>query len=298
MKWIKRTINILLILLLALGGAVAQARENPVGFFVRPLLPSNQTGDGVGYFSLLVKPGQEQTLQVLIKNLDSEEIQVSVEANTASTNQNGIIEYKHSITKDPSLVVDFEQCVTIDEPILTIPANGSATAEFHLQIPDDPFEGDILGGLLFTRVPDKAQNGTETDEAVDGEVHRGLQIKNVFMYCVAVHLMEGEQGAPNFEVTAARMGSAAGFPAMMLDIRNPQALIAGGIVMDVQVISESSGESVLSYTSSIAMAPNTEMTYRKLLKDEPPLKTGDYRVEVKLSYDVQTWAFEVPLIAE
>lgn len=187
--------------------------------------------------------------------------------------------------------------MTVAQPIVTVPANGVAKAVFHLQMPAEPFEGDILGGFLFAKVPD--ENEVESEDRVNEEAAGGIMIKNVYIYCVAVHLTESaEKVAPDFAITAASMGTLAGFPALVLDIQNLAPAIVSGAELEVTVHPQDEEASVFSFVSAISMAPKTAAQLSKLWTDVSPFTAGDYRLKASIHYENNTWAFEIPLRVE
>lgn len=293
----KRTIVLLMIevLILFQCSIDASAQENTIGFYISPKLPSNQISDGSSYFSLLMQPNQKQTLEVLVVNENDEDIQVAIEVNTAFTNQNGVIEYTAEGQQDTSPDVNLSELITIEEPLLHVPAKGTAMAKITVEMPAEPFEGDLLGGILFTRVPEE----TEGDGQADG-MSGGIQIKNVFRYCVAIHLIQTTEKAiePDFEISGAHMGTVAGFPALVIDISNVKPLIALGVTLNVQVYPQSGGESILSFESVLSMAPNTSTAFSKVLLDITLPEAGTYRLEATLCYESETWHYEGPLSIE
>ena len=119
------------------------------GFSVIPQMPENQAPTTKGYYDILVQPGQEQTLTATVSNKLDEEIVVTVEAVTASTNRNGIVDYTTSegATLDESMAYAFADLVRIPEKTISIPPGSGKTIAFTVTMPDQPFDGIILGAL-------------------------------------------------------------------------------------------------------------------------------------------------------
>lgn len=296
---------ILICLVLGVYCIPANAGNSEIGFAVRAHLPDNQLDDTISYFYLDTKPGQEQILRVQVVNRDDEDIEIALEANTAFTNRNGVIEYTASQERDESLAVDFSQCVYIEQPILTVPKQGSATAEFVLTLPEEPFEGDVLGGLLFTRLPPAKDEDALQDDDEETQAQGGMSIQNVYTYAVAVRLRENTPAAQSepqptietsFEFINVSVGELAGLPIMTLRIRNPQPLIAKDLALQAHVYAQDAREPVLSFAQTqLSMAPNSTMPYTKYLKSDEVLNANTYRVELELTYAGQTWVMQAPL---
>lgn len=289
------TVFVLVIALLSfLCGAHAHATENQVGFFVTPELPINQVNKEVGFFSLLMQPGQEQTLRVFVTNENTVDIQVAIEINDAFTNQHGVIDYSMREQDQKSLGVSLSQLVTVIDPVLRVPANGLATARLHVQMPQEPFAGELLGGILFSRIPD------ETKPANEEKAVGGIQILNVFRYCVAIQVTQDTEQTifPDFRIANARIDTMAGFPTLLLDIENLKPIIAIGAALNAAIYPLDAEEPVLSFESPLSMAPGTSTSFGKLLIGEEFLAFGDYRVKGTLHYGELSWPFELLLADE
>lgn len=272
-------------IVLALGYCATFAKADTGGYAVKAVLPENQMNENVSYFDLMVAPGQSQTLCVVIKNKQNEEIKVAVEANTAFSNSNGLIEYSYTDARDASLKVDFAKIVVPVETVVTVPAGGEAIAEFLLTVPEEPFEGDMLGGFMFTKL-DQGNNAEGM----------GVSIQNIFQYVIGVRLRESDQAVtPAFELVGAEE-DAVKTQSLLIHLRNPQPIIASGMKLDVHIYPEDGSEAAYTFEGGhIAMAPNSAMAYNLRLGFEDKLESGAYRVSVTLRFKEDTWHFETPL---
>lgn len=273
-------------MILALGSTAGYAQGDTVSYAVQAVLPENQMNGQVSYFDLKVAPGQHQTLRVVVKNKSDEEIKVAIKANTAFSNGNGLIEYSHTDARDASLKVDFAKIIVPVAPVITIPANAEAVAEFVLTTPDEPFEGDVLGGFMFTKL----------DQARHAE-GASVSIQNVYQYVIGVRLRESEEAVnPLFELVGVEENEPRK-RSLLLHLRNSQPIIASGIELDVRIYPQDGTEPACVFERShLAMAPNSTMAYHLRLGDQDTLQPGAYRVSVALCYEDDTWSFETPLI--
>lgn len=285
MRNTKRFACAIMVLSLCILGACAMAETPSIGYAVRAVLPGNQLGESGMSFNLKVTPGQQQTLQVTVMNRGDEEIEVALEANTAYTNENGVIEFSYSEERDASLAVDFAQIATPAQAVIKVPANGEATAEFLVRVPEEPFEGAVYGGFLFT----KLGQGEDAEDA-------GMAIRNIYRYAIGVRLQQSEvRIEPAFDLTGAEM-SPSGPLALLLDLHNPQAVVARGITLCARVYPKGSEEPIITFDrENVAMAPNSSMRYTLYFHDNTPLESGEYSVLTELEFDGQTWLFETPL---
>lgn len=260
--------------------------KGTINYAVRAVLPENQLDNQASSFDLKVAPGQRQVLEVIIKNKGNEDIEVAVEANTAFTNENGLIEFDYSEDRDVSMAVDFGTIANPVESVVMVPAQGESIAEIYLEVPDEPFEGVVYGGLMFT----KLYQGEEQD----GE---GMSIRNVYRYAIGVRLREDETDIePAFELTGAKMDQTDS-PVLYLYMRNPKPLIVRGMTLYAQVYKRNDDDAVMRFErNNIAIAPNSSFWYKVRLGESDLLEPGEYRVSVTLNFESKSWQLETPLI--
>lgn len=296
MKKIAITVAGVLLALLALSapgllpGVAAQAAtaENTgdIGFYVKAKLPENQLDKDLTYFDLRVSPDESQTLEVEVVNETNEEITVDIDAISASTNRNGIIDYKTPNVRDETLANPFSELAAVEDEALSVPANGSAVARVTVTLPNDEYEGVVLGGLVFTRRPDAQVQSAE-----------GMSLKNLYSYVIGVKLSENDTPvSPDFEL-AGIQGETVNYQAALVhSIRNKNAAIAKGINLHV-VLKNEAGEVVgKAEHTGIDMAPNSVMPLAVTPVDasgnSTELKAGTNTSHVTLNYGGESWTFE------
>ena len=283
--------------------------EAPVsdGYTVHIITPENQIGGDTGYYDLLVTPGQKQELTGTILNRADTEIEVLVQSNTAYTNENGLVQFDElNDTNDESMTVDFASIATLVEPIgydqpikddgsrefdgvvYRIPAEGSTAFTLLVEVPDESFDGAVLGGLMFT----KLNQG-------DSDVESTFGIRNIYRYVKAVRLRENlEDVDPVFEMQSASASvDQVSRPLLHLGLRNPVPLLAHEITLRGSVYLASGGGAIFTFErNNISMAPSSTMLYNVKFdsKELPP--SGEYKVSLELQYGDRTWQFEQPLI--
>lgn len=279
--------------------------QNTVDYWVRAILPSNQVDEKATVFDLLVTPGQRQELQVTVVNRADDEIEVTLEAGTAFTNENGVMVYEVEGEPDESMAVRFAKIVTPVEPVIKVPARGTATARFLVEAPEEPFEGAVYGGLVFTKANQTNDEGG------------GVGIRNIYRYVVVARLRENLDPIEyEFELTGAKAERDVRRPALVLNLRNPVARIARGITVRAKVFAqpgESQGDGstgnepgnqageVPLFTieaKNVDMAPNTAMAYKMRSGEVKKLGAGTYRVAVELELKDQVWSFRTPLVVD
>lgn len=289
MRNMKYAICAIIALILGSPGISAAAQQaNSIGYAVYAVLPENQADGQVSYFDLNVEPGQHQMLQVVIINRADEEIEVAMEANTAFSNSNGVIEFSHSDDRDASMTVDFAEIVTPVEPVITVPANSEKAVEFSLTVPEEPFEGIAYGGLMFTKLNQDFSEDT-----------RSVAIKNVYRYVIGVRLHESDEAIePEFELIGGEINETNN-QSITIHLRNPRPIIVRGATIQVSVYPYDDDNAVFTFENGhVAIAPNSSMPFTIRLEDEQSLKTGAYRAAIKMQYEGKSWQFETKLTVD
>ena len=93
----------------------AAAADQGVGFEITPVQSSSQVDKSLSYFDLKLKPRQTQTIAVKIHNTASTPITINIGIAKATTNINGVVEYKHTNNRSANLPYDISKLVTTDE---------------------------------------------------------------------------------------------------------------------------------------------------------------------------------------
>lgn len=275
--------------LLSGGGAAFAAESAGTGFYVRAVLPENQMDTGVTYFDLEMLQGQTQTLEIQVVNETNEEIAIEVKTISASTNRGGVIDYQTPDIRDKTLTYPFSELAKPESDRLNIPAYGTISAFVSVTMPEEEYDGVVLGGLVFTRKPQTAEGDKE-----------GVSLQNAFSYVIGVKLTETDVFvAPDFELDRVAGETVNYQPAMVHILRNKNAAIAKGINLTA-VVRDSNGRTVAeAKQQNVDMAPNSVMPWAVTpgagVEDNPPsaeLQPGEYSTLVTLEYEGEVWRFE------
>ena len=259
-----------------------------IGYSVEPVLPDNQVSGSKANFNLMVTDGDSQSLFVTISNKADEEIQVAAQVGTAVTNENGVIIYVPN--SDASHAVSMSDILTPGEQVITVPARGSALAEFMLTVPHEPFEGSVFGGITFTKL---------NQDKASGEEGGAMQIRNVYRYVISIRLRhEVSDIAPEFKLLGAKADFTRRSPGVALRLSNPRPVIVRGAAMRVSIQPRDGGEAVLTADRTFDIAPNSCMNYFVHVKDTKALPAGEYMASVTIEHKELAWALDTPLIIE
>ncbi|MDR2933176.1 MAG: DUF916 and DUF3324 domain-containing protein [Oscillospiraceae bacterium] len=232
------------------GFAMQVRAEDPggIGYYVRAVLPDNQIDDTLTYFDLRMTPGQTQTLEVEIVNETDEAIVVDLSVISASTNRNGVIDYKTPGIRDKTLKIPFSDIASPQSSSITVEPLSASRAMVTITMPDTVYDGVVLGGLVFSRQGNSRSDGS------------GMLLRNIYSYVIGVKLSETETAVvPEFELDGIQAQLVNYQPSMVHYIRNKAAAIAKNITLDVTVYDHNGNPAARIHKTGVDMAPNSVM---------------------------------------
>ncbi|MBC1435375.1 DUF916 and DUF3324 domain-containing protein [Listeria rocourtiae] len=258
--------------------------EAAANFSVTTVIPDNQIDKSKTYFDLRMKPGQKQDLEVVLKNDTDKEITVETNANTAVTNDNGIVDYSQTNPKlDKSLKIPFSSIATMEDEVV-LPANSSKTIKVAVTMPDTAFDGIILGGLQFIE---------KEDPDAKKEDDQGVQIKNRYAYVVGVQLSENDTVVePDMKLQEIKPQQINYRNVVTVNLQNPEATIIKPLMIDAKIY-KSGDNQVLHQAKrdNLRMAPNSNFNYA-IDWENQPLKAGKYRLKMVATSGDNTWKWD------
>lgn len=120
-------------------------------FSVEAVYPENQQRGESGYYDLKVTPGSKQVIKAKVKNYSDHPIEVFIDVTRGTTSDGGVISYKEvDKEKDSSMLTDIKKLVQVKEPVVKLEAKESKEIIAEINIPEAPYEGQLLGGLHFS----------------------------------------------------------------------------------------------------------------------------------------------------
>ncbi|EOL42873.1 DUF916 and DUF3324 domain-containing protein [Enterococcus caccae] len=271
---------IILLLLFLSSGIDGQASE--INFNVKAILPENQRSKEVSYFDLRVVPGEKQILSVELINDTQEDVTIQASANSAITNDNGIVDYSYSDTKkDSSAAFTFSEIAKMPKNIV-LPKKSSKIMECIVEIPEESFDGYVLGGLYFE------QKG-EAEEKSKG----ALAVGNRFSYVVGVLLSETDKEVkPELALNKVQATQLNGNNAVIMNLQNKKPAMVKKLQLDAKLYYENETKPRYeNHQESLAMAPNTNFNYKIDLKEQPFI-AGNYTVKIKANDGYKDWTWE------
>lgn len=280
-RLVKLSFFIVFILSVFSGKGFVYADDNGT-FTISPINPD--TGEVMSnYFDLMVKPKEEKTLTIRVFNDSDKESNIRLSANNGATNDNGITSYLGTEERDETLKVAFTDLVSTNTQELTLAAHSQKDVNVHITMPEEPFDGEVLGGIRVTS--NNKQSNTEADE-------QKTSISNNIAYTIGVVLKENtKKVAPEMNLLGVKVEQRNSRNYISSNLQNRAPRIIKDLKVEQKIYKK--GTDTLVYESSnsnMRMAPNSNFFYGVNLEDEP-LKAGEYTLKVSGTADEEAFSF-------
>lgn len=262
------------------------AEELPVS--VKAILPENQIIKNAGYYDLLMKPGEKQKLEFEVHNSGDKEVTLKLAIHSAFTGDGGAFDYTRlSKEKDESLKIPLTDIATVDGNV-SVPAKGSTKVPIQLNMPDDAFEGIILGAIRVTQVE------AESDDKKDNK-KSGISIDNKFAYVVAISLRNNDKEVEALlKLKSIGASQVAGRNTVKVQLQNPTPAMISEVTYDAKIY-EKNGNDVLhqNKVSNYRVAPNTAFNF-PVSWENKAFKAGTYTLKMTANSakTKQEWVFD------
>ncbi|WP_125607488.1 DUF916 and DUF3324 domain-containing protein [Lapidilactobacillus bayanensis] len=242
---------------------------------------AHQIDSKKSYFYLAVKPNTEEQLTVNLTNQSAKDITVTPSLVSATTSENGTINYQTTQAKaDSTLKYQLPDLATLPDKIV-IPANSLKKVTIKLALPQQSFTGILAGALRFTEVADQPvqQKG----------------IHNTVAYTIAVILREDNKVVvPELNLLKISAKNSRGKQIMTEVIQNPVANYLFNLSLKTQIYSKKTKQKVFeNQQNGLQMAPNSHFTNSINLQNK--LAAGEYRVVTVATSNQQRWKFNQTL---
>lgn len=270
------------ILIVCLGVSVrADDIDQSNSFSISPLNPDTNQPQS-SYYNLKVKPSEKKTIKVRIFNSGEDDIEVNVEANNASTNDNGVISYTNVSDKDPSLKIPFSNIATLKQKRVKVPKNSSTDVEIVIQMPKEKYEGIILGGIRVSGVPQEKES-SKNKPAVKANI----------AYSVAVLLAEDDKKIdPRMGLLGVEKVNKNYRNYINAKLQNAAPRLIKELKVHARIYKKESTQLLYeSQKSDMQMAPNSQFKFGVSLENTP-IQPGEYVMEVTGEADGTPFSFK------
>lgn len=279
MKKIKKLIMWSTILLAILGtilsGNIVKASQ--LGFSVTANVREldNRASDQ-SFFDLILEPGQKQTITVTLKNDTNRQMTVEQEVSSATTNINGVVEYSpNNIEADKSLRFNYDDLVQTEQEIVLAP-HSEKTINIDLQMPEEHFDGQLVGGLTYREKIDEEEAIPENQE--------GLAVTNRFAFVIALLMRQNKVAVePDLKLHDVGPGQVNYRNVINANLQNPAMTFLNRMHVNAKVQGIDNPEIEYSVNQDrMQMAPNTNFDFPISLEGQP-LRPGRYRMTMTVN---------------
>ncbi|MGX7418177.1 DUF916 and DUF3324 domain-containing protein [Carnobacterium gallinarum] len=275
--------------------------------------PENQIDKNQSFFDVRMNPGQKQDLEVVLTNTTNEELTMLASANSAITNDNGVVDYSwklkdalaaakennkdktklpidlKTVTYDSTLKYPLSEIATMPEEI-NIPAKSQVIAKIQVKMPTETISGVIAGGVYLTQ---------KEESTKDEDASKGVQIKNKFVYVVGIQLRQNEDISalkPDMKLDKKKI-----LPTQVnyrnylgINLQNTEAIYIRNLTVDAKVYQKGNNQVLHeAKQEGMKMAPNSNFNFGVNWENQE-FKAGTYRVKVTAKaedYD-KTWSWD------
>ncbi|WP_429976082.1 DUF916 and DUF3324 domain-containing protein [Enterococcus sp. DIV0086] len=251
--------------------------EQANNYSISPSFGATQKKETTNFYDMRIQPKQTDTFQLTITNQAKQPQTFQVMITTATTNQNGIVDYtKTDFPKDPSMTLAIKDLITIDQPKVTIPANQSQTVRFRLTMPDRALTGILLGGVVVRPIQEKKQ---------------GEGIQNVFMHTLAIRVDQTDDPVPTKVIGGdVTIGQNNLHNQVSMALRNPEPKLLTQLEGTFTVTKKGQSKPLAQKKQKdLSIAPNSSFTLPLALEQD--FKAGDYTYTILLKNANEEWKF-------
>ncbi|MGM0213268.1 DUF916 and DUF3324 domain-containing protein [Enterococcus sp. AZ109] len=264
---------------------VGHTEGNPnasIGYSVQKVSPGNEVNSSSSFYDLAVTPGEQRTIEAKLINPTDEPIVVVSRIFTASTNNNGEINYTmQPVELDQSLKHQVSELAVVaaSDVKTEIAPHSENIVHTTINVPQDVEPGVLLGSWYF-------EKEGQTDDTDD----EGIVINNKYSYAMAIKLtVQHEIEQPNMNLMTITSGLNNYRKVINANLQNDRPAIIGNLAVSAKITEKGKYDVLYENESDgMIMAPNSNFAYPVFLKEQP-LKAGDYTMRVTATSDDPKW---------
>lgn len=278
LRWWLAGLVMVVMAVLAVGTQSVHAASG-ASFTIAPVLTDSQVGTEDGYFNLMLKPGQEETLAVTVTNLTGKTKRIRVTPTTAGTSNSGQLSYVPGLPTDTSAQYRLSDLMDKGTTITLQPHHASRVS-FKLKVPSDGIRGQLLGAIYARDLAGYKQGGT------------GVTVVNKFAMVIGVMARTSDKEyAPDLKLMGVRPGVQSNQAAVIARVQNNQPRLFGSMKMVAKVTRKGQSKVLLKRTeTNMSMAPNSHFDYGVYSKKA--LSAGTYTLTLTATAHQWHWQFK------
>ncbi|WP_348921392.1 DUF916 and DUF3324 domain-containing protein [Enterococcus rotai] len=249
------------------------AQNSIKDFSYEVVFPENQHDKNVGYYDLLMKPGEKQTIQLKMHNVSDKPLKVAIDLNSAKTNGNGVIEYGPTdLKKDVSLNYDLAQIVTGPQEV-TLKPNSTETIDFVITLPEAAFEGYLAGGIQLKPIV-KEEYSQEKSIIIN---------KFAFLIGVLIHESSTEKIKPSLKLNDVSLKLKNGSYSLFVDLSNTKGVFVEKMDAVINIRKNKSSKNLIEFRKQdMRMAPHSNIAMPVSLQNQK-ITAGEYTADIRIT---------------
>lgn len=254
-----------------------QAMEND--FSASIMTTSHQIGESKGHFNLLLKPNEEDLLPVKIINTSSKTQVFTVSINDAATNINGIVDYTmNAPTSYDNSRLKVTELVKKKYLEVSVEKNSGETVYISVKMPNQMFDGTLLGGVTVRKKEDGKQNKE--------------MLENIFAYSFAIQICQNQKViCPKLMFKDINIEQLDNRNAVSMVLNNVSPTLISHLVGTFTIISQKDGRLITEEKrEDMSIAPNNQFSLPVFLNKE--FIPGKYTYKLTLKSEKNQWEFE------
>ncbi|MDR0691244.1 MAG: DUF916 and DUF3324 domain-containing protein [Streptococcaceae bacterium] len=257
---------------------------------VQPIVSDEQYTRDKTYYDFKPNPEQTYNLQVKLTNSADYPLITRIHIASATTNNNGVIDYANMNHKKRDKTLSFELAdhVAYQEKI-EIPAKSTMDYSFKLTAPNEPFEGLLVGGINFSEEPLNS-SGSENKKS-------GTSIEANYSFLVGI-VLHGTTDPVKSDMKLNEVFADLDnyHNSLNGNLSNPTASLLTDMFTEVKVYAkdDKKRKKVLysDKSENRQMAPNSNFNYNFRIGDGKKIEPGEYTWVQDVRSKQGTWHFE------
>ncbi|MBE9896502.1 DUF3324 domain-containing protein [Enterococcus casseliflavus] len=177
--------------------------------------------------------------------------------------------------KDESMLISLKDLISLNTPEVEVDANTQKEVFFELTVPEEPFEGILLGGITVEPVVEENTEG----------------ISNLVTRTLAIQLSEfDEKVKPNLESGGVTLSQENYRNNVKIELRNTAPTLINKVSAEISINQKENNALVLEQTrEQLSIAPNSKFNLMSEWNDQ--FDVGMYTYKIKLA-DSQGYEWE------
>ena len=276
-------IFLLVIIPLAFNPHVFADNEYMGGYSIEGVPSDKQLDKNVSYFYLKENPKEKDKIYIKLINSSNKEKKLNIKIVDANTNDNGIIDYTGTLTNNKILKNPLTDVVHSENNVVSVPAKSSVETPLIIKMPEQRFNGVIMGGILVSEENHVPKNNTGN-------------IGNIYNYTIGL-IVTNENKIELFKNVSVELQSVSaklsiGKKVVQANILNSNPYIFSKAEVKGAVYNEDGKTKIKEHSlNNVSIAPYSALPFQiDWQKDD--LKPGTYIFKGTVKTEENTWSFE------